>query len=148
MAFPPLMDQDAQTECLDLGAAAQLLRLGCGIARSTGLSFVPCDDRAVHTAVGLDPPFRSWAWLKHPFRSWATSRAGLDLSVESISLPIVLRGSPVPKVGRPETRAISEAWSWPSVYFWPPDGRTLWPVNTLQVPNSDRRAGPLRPDAW
>ena len=34
-------------------------------------------------------------------------------------------------------RTISEDWkrarSWPAVYRWHPDGRTLWPVNTLQL---------------
>ena len=43
----------------------------------------------------------------------------------------------MPKVGRPETRTIpgeyGRAWSWPSAYLWHTDGRTLRPVNTLQL---------------
>ncbi len=48
-----------------------------------------------------------------------------------------LQARPVPKVGRPDTRTIPEDWnrarSWPPAYLWHPDGRTLWPVNTLQL---------------
>jgi len=43
----------------------------------------------------------------------------------------------VPKVGPPETQTIPEdwklAWSWSSAYPWHSDGRTLCPVNTLQL---------------
>ncbi len=33
---------------------------------------------------------------------------------------------------RPDDRW-NRARSWPPAYLWHPDGRTLWPVNTLQL---------------